>query len=241
MSSLAIEGLAQYWGQQQFTTYVLILITKSLVTVFGVLTIFRERISFKVSVEGFTVFALIEMGVWAFITPNIVGSIGGGIGFAGILLLLLAIRPNFGPEVNKRIYQAVAGIMTFIVSIFVIILGAYVTIGIQEPYTFGLDIRAYMGNGTFPGDVYYTYFFHMPGGITTFNAIQSAGIVILVGGIVCMGAAIVRNKIGLLLSGIVILAGKIVIWVGCGQFLIEWTVMNTSLNKLGILQNGPLN
>ena len=159
---LAIEGLAQYWGQQQFTTYVLILITKSLVTVFGVLTIFRERISFKVSVEGFTVFALIEMGVWAFITPNIVGSIGGGIGFAGILLLLLAIRPNFGPEANKRIYQAVAGIMTFIVLIFVIILGAYVTIGIQEPYTFGLDIRAYMGNGTFPGDVYYTYFFICP-------------------------------------------------------------------------------
>ena len=69
----------------------------------------------------------------------------------------------------------------------------------------------------------------MPGGITTFNAIQSAGIVILVGGIVCMGAAIVRNKIGLLLSGIVILAGTIVIWVGCGQFLIEWTVMNALL------------
>lgn len=208
-------------------SYTFVLLLGIYVTFFGLLSLFRERIKWKVSIGYYTVSSMAAMIVEIFLLPrNTLDSNNlqtwVGVGFAGVLLILLAIRPNFGPEANKRIYQAAAGIFAFGVAICVIILGFYI-------YSI-LDIRTFMGYGTFPGNVYNTYIEKMSNaditGVKAYNFVIESGTLLMIGGgIICVGA-LLKNKIGLLSAAIVFLVGIVVMLVGLGQFYTYWQVLD---------------
>lgn len=213
-------------------SYFLVFLIGLVSVIFGIIALLRERIKFKINVGYFTIFTAAAFLASIFLLPrNTIESQNlqtwVGIGFSGILFLFIALRPNFGPEANKRIYQAVAGIFAFTVAIFILILGLYIVGYEPQPgIRYGLDIRLFMGKGTFPGDVEFTYINRMVNGAETYEKILSSGQYLIIGALIIMGLTFVRNKLGLMFSALGLFVAIFVVWIGLGLFFASWNTMD---------------
>lgn len=190
-------------------TYVLVFVGGVALIVLSILEFAYEWIDFKLKPSLYTIICLVELIVWYFMLPTtsqdgVSISIGNSIGMFGIFFLFVALRPNFGPTANKKIYQAVAGIMAFIISIIFIGLGIYVaTI---------LNVSDFAGNGTYPDNFYYYFIEVIPNnnGVFHYEGIRTSGTWMIATGIYIMIVVVLRNKINLKVASIGLLAG--IIW-----------------------------
>lgn len=190
-------------------TYVLVFIGGVAIIILSILEFAYEWIDFKLNPSIYTIICLVELILWYFMLPastddGLSISIGNSIGMFGVFFLFVALRPNFGPTANKKIYQAVAGIMSFVISVLFIGLGIYVaTI---------LDIADFAGNGTYPSNFYDFFIAVIPdnSGIFHYNGIITSGTWMIATGVFVMVVSILRNKINLKIASIGLLAG--IIW-----------------------------
>ena len=118
-------------GSSTLLTYVMLFIGGLLLIILSILEFAYEWVTYKLKPSVYTLISMGELIISYFIPSsgtkaalNI--AIGNSIGMFGVFFLLIALRPNFGPTANKKIYQAVAGIMAFIISIVLLGLGIYV-------------------------------------------------------------------------------------------------------------------
>ena len=98
----------------------------------SIFALFRERIKYKIRIPVYTTIVMTIFIFGMFLAPR--GTIAESdlqmyneVGLSGVLLILYAIRPNYGPEANKRIYQAVAGILCFVVGVLMLCVGVFFT------------------------------------------------------------------------------------------------------------------
>jgi hypothetical protein len=190
-------------------SYIMIFIGGLALIVLSILVFATEMVSFKLNPVTYTIISLVEIVLWYFIPPSgtqaaLSVQIGNSIGMFGVFFLFVALRPNFGPTANKKIYQAVAGIMAFIIAIFLMVLGIYVK--------FSLDIAEFAGRGTYPGDFYYAFIEVIPAqaGINAYNDIRFSGILMILTALYIMFTVMIRNKITLKIASFALLIG--IIW-----------------------------
>lgn len=190
-------------------SYIMLFIGGLALIILSILVFASEMVSVKLNPVTYTIISLVEIVLWYFIPPS--GSsaalsvqIGNSIGMFGIFFLFVALRPNFGPTANKKIYQAVAGILAFIVAIFLMVLGIYVK--------FVLNIANFAGRGTYPGDFYYAFIETIPSnaGVEAYNDIRFSGVLMILTALFIMFCVMIRNKITLKLASIVLLIG--IVW-----------------------------
>ena len=137
--------------------------------------------------------------------------VGNVIGLIGIFFMFVALRPNFGPTGNKKIYQAVAGIMAFFISILLFFLGTYV-ISLVPFDTLNAAISNFAGNGTYPGNFFYAFIEPISDlrGIETYEAIRTSGFLLCVTAIYIILVAMIRNRVSLKIASILLMIG--IIW-----------------------------
>ena len=210
------------------------------------MALFRERIKIKLNVGWYSILVMVDMIVLLFIAPPRTAAeeaiqTWNIIGIFGVLLIFVALRPNFGPEANKRIYQAAAGIFAFIIGILMLILGLYVK------YLF--NIANYAGRGTFPGDFKQTYIIGLTGGdaLETYDNLIGTSNILIICAIIIIITSVIRNKIGLFTASILILASTIGYLVGLTMFRFYWVELdnhfqeydNEYWTQLQIVKNDP--
>ena len=194
-------------------SYTIILIGGLFLLLISFAALFRTRLPYKISIGWYSLISLVELLLMMFMAPK--GTVDESdlqtanyIGLVGLILIFYAIRPNYGPEANKRIYQAVAGILAFVISIFMIILGLYLHNG--------FNIADYAGRGTYPTIFDKNAFVNIylsesgvTGGLALeeYNALLQSGTFMIIGALIIMGASLIRNRIGLIISGILFLVG----------------------------------
>jgi hypothetical protein len=185
--------------------------------ILGILYNKLERL--KINIGIFNFFAVFQAVIMLFLAPPGTADdsnlqIGNAFVIVGILILLWALKPNYGPEANKRIYQASAGIFSFIVAIFLLALGIFIA--------YIMNIADYAGYGTFPGDFYYSYIQRIPGGEEIHESIRGAGEIMILASLFIMAVVILRNKISLELTTIAMFAACFVAIYALFQFADSW-------------------
>jgi hypothetical protein len=228
--------------------YSFILFFGIVITLFGVFALFRERMKFKINVTWYATISLAAFIVTMFLAPEKSVQEGqiqtmNAIGIAGIVLIFVALRPNFGPEANKRIYQASAGIFSFIIAILMYILGFYVF--------YILNIGDYAGRGTYPGganEFYYAYIEVLTDNAAknTYFALKNTGWFMMISAGIILFATLLRNRIGLLFAAILIFAGNIFFLIGVAMFRFYWVELDNIffkydeyMTQLRIIDNDP--
>ncbi len=221
----------------------------------SILGLLQNRIKFQLNQVVYAIFTLVILVFTVFVAPGkampasqIFGTAipptytdfvqqFNAIGIIGALIVLIAKKPNFGPEANRRIYQAVGGWIGAIMAIVIILLGVYML--------FGFNIAQYAGNGRYPGgkadffdafisvmdpstsnamifwfNIYgFNYLTSEYGYITSLPPfIWAVGATVVIGGIIVFLAAVLRNRINLKIASGVLIAGIIVALVGLSQF-----------------------
>jgi hypothetical protein len=154
----------------------------------------------------------------------------GGIALGGILILFVALRPNFGPEANKRIYQASAAIFACVIAVIILFLGFYINLEpkISGRNTMGFNIGDYAGSGRYPGDFIYDYISSVGGAyFDHYTLIKTSGTYLMIGAAIIIVAAFLRNKISLELASITIFAGIGVCIAGISIFELNWNALDT--------------
>ncbi|MHA1342094.1 MAG: hypothetical protein ACTSRZ_19875 [Promethearchaeota archaeon] len=191
-------------GESTLLSYIMIFIGGVFLIIISIMEIAYETIEIKLKPINYTIMCLVELVIWYFIPPNNTTAeyavqVGNTIGMFGIFLLFVALKPNFGPTANKKIYQAVAGIFAFVISCIFLGLGIYVS-GI-------LDIADFAGRGTYPGDFYYAFIEVIPenAGITTYQEIRTSGTLMILTSVVIMLIIMLRNRMTLKLASIFLL------------------------------------
>ncbi|MHA1734491.1 MAG: hypothetical protein ACTSU5_21340 [Promethearchaeota archaeon] len=141
-----------------------------------------------------------------------------GLGIGGAIIILLAKKPNFGPEANRRIYQSVGGWLAAIIAIIVLATGLFILLI--------FDISDYAGNGTYPEN-FVEAFINSDDTAKMFytNIIQSS-YVIIVGALIILFTAVARNKITLKIASAVLTAGIITCLVGFSLFQDAYVNLN---------------
>jgi hypothetical protein len=219
-------------------SYGMILAFAIIILVFGLMALFRNRLPVKINIGWYSILILPILIILMLIDLENKQDVAdlqlwNGIAISGVLITFYALRPNFGPEANKRIYQAAAGIFAFLIGIIMFILGLYVR--------YLLDISQFAGRGTYPGeecttadwfsnvckpgdDFVYTYIETLVGGraITTYKNMIGSGEILMWCSALMIIASLFRNKIGLLLSAIIIFSANIGYLVGVALFRTYW-------------------
>ncbi len=222
---------------------------------FSILSLLQNRIKFQLNQVLFAIFTLIILVFAVFVAPGKglpPSRIFGGappptytdfvqqfnaIGIIGTLIVLIAKKPNFGPEANRRIYQAVGGWIGTILALVILLLGLYMV--------FGFNIAQYAGNGRYPGGkgdffdaflsvidpqtsnamiFWYSIYGHVqiPGQVGYIPnlppVIWPVGYTVMIGAAIIFFAAVLRNHINLKIASGVLISGIIVSLVGLSQF-----------------------
>ncbi len=221
----------QMQDDARFMSYVLVLILGAGMFLGAFLNIFKNVLNIKsISIGAYAFYALAVTIILMFVLPpgsrgELTLQRGNGIGLAGVLITLWSLRPNFGPQANKRIYQAYAGIFAFVIAVFLFILGLYIQREPQGLYDFGLDIGQFAASGTFPGNFYFSYIERLgPAneGALVYETMRNAGVTIMIGAGIIILSSIIRNKIGLVAASFVLFVGIVVCAVGLGTFRTSW-------------------
>jgi hypothetical protein len=132
------------------------------------------------------------------------------------------LSPNIGKESDKHLYQAYGGFIDIIVGILMVFLGLYV---------YFIDISQFAGSGTFPGGFIDTYIEDYNAIEYTYEAIQTSGLVMMVGGLIIIGASLVRNYITLTLASGVIIGGIVTSLIGLILFFQNWQELDSLFQK----------
>jgi hypothetical protein len=186
------------------------------------------------------------------------------IGIAGSVIVLIAKKPNFGPEANRRIYQAVGGWVGTVLAVGLFLLGIFMT--------YGLNIAQYAGNGNYPGGkaAFFQAWVNAPGqaGLNMMvnwfgiyglfqspsapdptvgfyisglpNVIWPVGWTIMIGAAITFIACVMRNRINLKIASGVLIGGIIVSLVGLGQFNYYWVGLNSAFYQYYVGQAAGL-
>ncbi|MGV9171227.1 MAG: hypothetical protein ACOC44_07460 [Promethearchaeia archaeon] len=144
------------------------------------------------------------------------------IGIGSVSLIFIAKRPNLGKESDKHIYQAYGGFIEIVVGFLMVILGLYV---------YFIDISQFAGSGTFPGGFMDAYIEEYSTIEYTYEAIRDSGLIMVIGGLIIMGAAAVRNYITLTLASGIIIAGIITALIGLILFFQNWQELDSLLQE----------
>ena len=228
--------------------YSIILILGLIITICGLMGLFRERIKVKINIAWYSIFALSIFIIAMFLAPSKSSQESqlqtmNAIGISGIVLIFIALRPNFGPEANKRVYQASAGIFAFIVAIFMIFLGFYVS--------FLFNVGDYAGRGTYPGgaqEFFYAYIEVLTDNTAkeTYINLINTGTPMMICGSIILLATLLRNRIGLLTTAIVILGATIGFLIAVSLFRFYWVELDgifmqydEYFTQLQIINNDP--
>jgi len=232
-----------------------LLIIGGAIVVLSIMSLFQNRIKYQLNEVVFAIFSLLILTLSIFITPakamppspllpsptpTYTEFVEGfnAIGIVGALLVLIAKKPNFGPEANRRIYQAVGGWIGTIMSLILLLLGLFMT--------YGFNIAQYAGNGRYPGgkmDFFDAFiglndpritnakilWFNIYGlnqvpGETGYipglpsDFIWPVGWTLMIGALIIFLAAVLRNRISLKIASGVLITGIIVALVGLSQF-----------------------
>ncbi|MHA1819283.1 MAG: hypothetical protein ACTSU2_15170 [Promethearchaeota archaeon] len=210
----------------ELLSYILLFVSGLFMVIISIMAFAREWLSFKINIGFYAATSLVDLILTYFI-PGKTSSyamsiyIGNGVfGFIGLGLLFIGIRPNFGPTANKKIYQAVAGIIAFTNSIILFILGIYVTAI--------LDIADFAGRGTYPGDFVYAFIEPIPNnaGIATLNNIRLSGQIMIIISLLVIVIVMLRNKISLKVASIGLLVGIGLTIFSMSFFLSAWDQMD---------------
>jgi hypothetical protein len=231
--AILAAGLFQFFVGIQFIgliddvyllSYVLLFVSGLILSVLGILEFAYDWINFKLQPMAFTLVSMAILIVSFFFAPessSILSTLtwGNSIGMVGVFFMIIVLRPNFGPTANKKIYQAVAGILAFFIACGFLILGVWVLTV--------MNIANFAGRGTFPGDFYYTFIETIPlgAGVTTYNAIKNSGTLMIVTSVFILFTVFIRNKISLKIASILLFAG--IIW-GITDVIIfgdQWAVL----------------
>ncbi len=221
----------------------------------SILSLLQNRIKFQLNLVLYAIFTLIILVFTVFVAPGkgmppsrIFGSAApptytdfvqmfNAIGIIGTLIVLIAKKPNFGPEANRRIYQAVGGWIGTIMALVILLLGLYMV--------YGFNIAQYAGKGRYPGgkidffDAFLSimdprttnamiFWFNIYGlrqvpGLVGYipnvpDVIWPVGWTVMIGALIIFLAAVLRNRINLKIASGVLIAGIIVSLVGLSQF-----------------------
>ena len=201
-------------------SYIFMLILGAIVLIGSILALFYNKLEkIKINMGIFNFVAIFQVLIMLFLAPpgtqdDTDLQIANAITICGIGLVMWALRPNFGPEANKRIYQASAGIFAFIVAIFIVVLGLFI-------FRF-MNIANYAGYGTFPGDFYYSYIERIEGGEEVHDSLRNSGGIMIIAGLAIMGIVAIRNKISLELTTILMFVGAFVSVSALYQFADAW-------------------
>lgn len=256
--------------------FALLLVIGAVLIIFSILSLAQNHIKFQVNEVVFAIFTLIIIVFSVFIAPGKAMPASALFGTAislsytdwvqwfnafaicGSLIVLIAKRPNFGPEANRRIYQAVGGWIATIMSIIILLLGLYMV--------YGFDIANYAGNGRYPGGkedffdafisvispttsnamMFWFNIYHLeqyPGmqnyipGLPNF--VWSVGWTVMIGAGIIFAAAVLRNRISLKLASGVLLAGVVVSLVGLSQFDLSWKNLDGAMRKFYVVDMNP--
>ncbi|MCP4761665.1 MAG: hypothetical protein GY870_07775 [archaeon] len=210
-------------------SYTLLLIAGGVLTILGYSLLNYDKLNIRIEPLYYTIFSLVEFLLLFFLAPtgavgNIIVGFSNFIGLVGVFLLLIALRPNFGPIANKKIYQAVAGILSTTISIFFIILGIYVCLYIAPPMGESSNIKPglsyFAGNGTFPENLYTNFIQNFPEAVSFYQGITMSGFLMIITALFVLAISMLRNKITLKIASMGLLIGII------------WSVVNLSIFSL---------
>ncbi len=242
------------------------------IIVLSLMSIFQNRIKYQLNEVVFAIFVIIILTLAIFIappeampvsallpspTPTYSEFIQGfnALGIIGAMIVLIAKKPNFGPEANRRVYQAVGGWIGAIMAVIIFILGLYMT--------YGFDISQYAGNGRYPGgkwDFFYAFlafagapeviknaqlfWFNIYGlnqsvdntryipGLPNF--IWPVGWTIMIGAVVILLATVFRNRINLKIASGLLITGIVIALVGLSQFNDNFTNLDAALYHFNV-------
>jgi hypothetical protein len=254
--------------------FALIFLVGIAIVVMSIWNLISSRVRVQLNEVFFAIAALLLLTISIFFPPNeIMPAFGGltpqsytvfiqecnAIGIAGSVIVLIAKKPNFGPEANRRIYQAVGGWVGTVLAVCLFLLGLYMT--------YGLNIAAYAGNGRYPGGKFtffqawvdepgqaglnmMIYWFSIYGlsqtpGTAGYisglpNFIWPVGWTIMIGAAITFVACVMRNRINLKIASGVLIGGIIVSIVGLGQFNYDWTGLGSAFYTYYVAQGSGL-
>src|SRR5271157_848313 len=250
--------------------FVLLWLVGITLIVLSIINLLQGRIRFQLNEVFFALLSLLLVTVSMFFPPGkAMAPLTGvslpsyktfvqefnSLGIAGSLIVLVAKKPNFGPEANRRIYQAVGGWVGTIFAVGLFLLGLYMT--------YGLNIAEFAGNGRYPGgklsffqawvdlsgqpglDMMLHWFSiyglfqspsspdptigHYVSGLPDF--IWPVGWTVMLGAGITFIACVLRNRINLKVASGVLMAGIIVSLVGLGQFNYHWAGLDSAFYK----------
>ncbi|MFO8017177.1 MAG: hypothetical protein R6U96_00955 [Promethearchaeia archaeon] len=214
-------------------TFMVIFLLGLLNALLALFSFIRPWINRKINVFIAAVVALVTNNAMILMIPGgqitstaaLILNIFVWIGIGAVFLIFIAKRPNLGKESDKHIYQAYGGFIDIIVGIFMVLLGLYV---------YYIDISQFAGSGTFPGgleafsDAYIEEYSTIE---YTYESIRESGLIMLIGGLIIIGAAAIRNYITLTLASGVIIAGIITSLVGLILFFQNWQELDSLLRE----------
>src|SRR6056297_44497 len=93
------------------TSLSFIILLSAIMFISTIMVLLRESMTFSLSEAWYSIICTISLIIILIIVPielneyNILNSLAE-VGLAGDALVIYSIRPNYGPEANKRIYQA---------------------------------------------------------------------------------------------------------------------------------------
>lgn len=211
-------------------TFMVLFLLGLLNAILALLSFIRPWIERKVNVFYVAVLCLVTNNVLILsipgkqITagPSIALNVFVWIGIGAVSLIFVAKRPNIGKESDKHLYQAYGGFIDIIVGILMVFLGLYV---------YFIDISQFAGSGTFPGGFVDTYIEEYSTIEYTYEAIQTSGLVMMVGGLIIIGASLVRNYITLTLASGIIIGGIVTSLIGLILFFQNWQELDSLFQK----------
>lgn len=199
-------------------SYIMLVFVGAVVMPIAFFLVIERWTAREANAVGLALFFLVIFTVSIFIAPrpSVVNvQIINGVGIGGSLVILIAKKPNFGPEANRRIYQSVGGWIAFVISIIVLVVGIYIA---SEGPGSWFDISRFAGNGTYPDNFHAAYINSDADATAFYNEIKDAGAAIIVGAIIIMVSAIFRNRLTLKIASITLTAGIITCLVGFSVF-----------------------
>ncbi|GAB4310350.1 MAG: hypothetical protein Kow0069_10410 [Promethearchaeota archaeon] len=202
-------------------SYILMVFIGAPIAVSAFFLVIERWTAREMNAVGFALGFFVAFILSIFIAPRLsVGTVrnNGIAGIIGSIVILIAKKPNFGPEANRRIYQSVGGWLGFILSLMILAIGLYIR--------FGLDISAYAGNGTYPENFLEAFVFSNDAAKIYYQSILDSSFTIVIGALIILVASVFRNRINLKIAGSVMVFGIVTTFVGFSQFQTSYSNLN---------------
>ncbi len=273
--NIGFQAFSDHSPSEKFNFAMLLSIGAGLIFL-SILTLLHNKIKIQINEIVYAIFALVILTFAIFLAPGkqmapstwlpsppptytVFVQGFNAIGIIGALIVLIAKKPNFGPEANRRIYQATGGWIGTIMALVIILLGLYMT--------YGFDITQYAGNGRYPGgkmdffDAFLSFnveglknakvfWFniyglnqvagqsdYIPG--MPYDYIWPVGWTVMIGAAIIFLAAVLRNRINLKIASGVLISGIVVALVGLSQFDLAFRNLDSAMRNFYVVEMYP--